>query len=117
LEEIGVVIETTCGIPGWVRIKFPTCSNTFKIKDLQIVSASVKQTNKGGLIMSLVKSIKELTLSTDDRLLRKYGVVTETGDLTETGESLLILKALETYKDAIVADLKALEAAEKKVAK
>lgn len=63
--------------------------------------------------MNLVDKVKNLKLSAADKLLRKHGVVDSDGNLTGVGEDLLQVKLFEAYKEDIVADLKAVDAAEK----
>lgn len=63
---------------------------------------------------SLAKKVKDLALSDDDRLLRKYNVVREDGTLTTEGMSVLLNVLFEENKTSIIEKLKALETAEKK---
>jgi len=64
--------------------------------------------------MNLVEKVKNLKLSAADKLLRKHDVVDAEGDLTETGQELIWAKLLDKFKDELVADLKAVDASEKK---
>jgi len=64
--------------------------------------------------MNLVEKVKNLKLSAADKLLRKHDVVDAEGDLTETGQELIWAKLLDQFKDELVADLKAVDASEKK---
>lgn len=59
----------------------------------------------------LAKRIKDLDLSEDDRLLRKYKVVYDNGEVTSTGQELLFQCLLDDYKETLVEQLKALEEA------
>lgn len=63
---------------------------------------------------NLVKRVKDLALTDDERLLRKYNVVFEDGTLSSTGTDLLLATLFENNKQAIVDKLKAVEKAEKK---
>lgn len=73
----------------------------------------IKQLTSGEKNMNLVDKVKNLKLSAADKLLRKHDVVDAEGDLTETGQELIWAKLLDAYKVDLVADLKAVDAAEK----
>ncbi len=70
--------------------------------------------NKKEGIMSVVEKIKNLALNKDVKLLRKYGIEDECGSLTAEGRAIAINKAYETHREAILTDLRALEAEDKK---
>jgi hypothetical protein len=63
--------------------------------------------------MSVVSKIKQLTLSKDDRLLRKYEIVSDCGDLTDDGQEVLWSILLETHKAELVKRVKELDEEEK----
>ena len=63
--------------------------------------------------MSVVEKIKQLSLSKGDRLLRKYELVDERGDLTDEGREVLDSILLAEYKDQLVAKVEELDKAEK----
>ena len=79
----------------------------------------VTTTKEGNIIMSVVNKIKDLTLTKEDRLLRKYQVVDQYNDnaLTSTGKEILWDILFAEHKEAIVAKLEAVEAEEKKAKK
>lgn len=62
---------------------------------------------------SLAKKVKDLSLTEDERLLRKYRVVHEDGTLSPTGIDLLLTTLFEENKQSLVEKLKAVEKAEK----
>lgn len=70
--------------------------------------------SKGDKKMNVVKKLKALSLDKGDRLLRKYGIVSETGDLTTEGKEVLWNILLQEKKAELVAKVEELEAAEKK---
>lgn len=58
---------------------------------------------KGGTVMSnIVKKIKDLALSKDDRLLREQGITDECGQLTEEGRQVLEQVVFAAHKGAVV---------------
>ena len=63
--------------------------------------------------MSVVEKIKQLALPKGDRLLRKYELVDEAGDLTDEGREVLDGILLAEYKDQLVAKVEELDKAEK----
>jgi len=110
LGEVGLVIgEDNLGDSDWVRVKFDTCTNRFKRKDLQLATELIKEES-----MSLVQKVKDLTASKEDKLFKKYNVVDSCGKLTTEGNELLETVVFEDYKTKVVEKLEALEASEKK---
>jgi hypothetical protein len=67
--------------------------------------------------MSVSSKIKELSKDSDSKLLAKYGVTNDCGELTSEGKQVLWDMLFSEYKTAMVEKLKELEAAEKKAAK
>jgi uncharacterized Zn finger protein (UPF0148 family) len=63
--------------------------------------------------MNVVKRLKTLSLSKEDKLLRKYQIVDDTGDLTGNGKEALWNILLEDNKTALVEKLSELEKSEK----
>jgi hypothetical protein len=63
--------------------------------------------------MSVVSKIKQLTLSKEDRLLRKYELVSDCGDVTDEGQEVLWSIILETHKAELVKRVKELDEEEK----
>lgn len=59
--------------------------------------------------MNIVKELKNLTLSSDDKLLRKYQLVDESGDLTAQGKEAIWQLLLKQNKDTLVEQLRELE--------
>lgn len=89
-------------------------ASTINYRDLdKIQQAGLLQLTSGDKEMNLVDKVKNLKLSAADKLLRKHDVVDAEGDLTETGQELIWAKLLDAYKEDLVADLKAVDAAEK----
>ena len=70
-----------------------------------------KQENR--IMTNVVKRIKNLTLSKDDKLLRKYGLIDECGDLTEDGDIALTDILFTENKDKLVAIAEKLEVEDK----
>lgn len=62
---------------------------------------------------NVVARIKNLGLSKEDKLLRKYQMVDSTGDLTTSGKEAMWAILLEANKSSLVEKLKELEATEK----
>lgn len=67
--------------------------------------------------MTVVSKIRELSKDSDSKLLAKYGIISDCGELTSEAKQVLWDMLFEEKKEAIVAKLKELEAAEKKAAK
>lgn len=63
---------------------------------------------------NVIRKVKDLTKSKEQKLLEKYDVVDECGDLTDTGQRLVIEKALAAHKAEIVADLEKVQSDEDK---
>ena len=63
--------------------------------------------------MSVVSKIKSLTLSRGERLLRKYDLVSDCGDLTEEGREVLDSILLSEYKDKLIERVTELDKEEK----
>ena len=61
--------------------------------------------------------IREATLSKEDRLLRKHGVVSDQGNITAVGRRVLADILFEEYKDQIVERVSLVEEAELKAEK
>lgn len=61
-------------------------------------SASIK----GGTMSNIVKKIKDLALSKDDRLLREQGITDDCGQLTEEGRQVLEQVVFQAHKGAVV---------------
>jgi len=70
-------------------------------------------TNPKETPVEIAKRLRELKLSKADRLLYKHGLITESGQLTDTGRQVVLEAAFATVKDGIVADLEALDAEDK----
>jgi hypothetical protein len=70
--------------------------------------------NNGVNMSNIVKKIKDLALSTDDRALRKTGLVDECGSLTEEGREVLTDHLFAQNKAALVDVAKQVLEAEKK---
>lgn len=62
--------------------------------------------------MDTLHKIENLELDADTQLLRKYGIEDNTGTLTATGKDALLRVLYLANKAAVVAKLKAVEAAE-----
>lgn len=62
---------------------------------------------------NVVKRFKDLTLSKEDRLLRKYDLLKDNGDLTDYGKEAIWLSLLEEYKEDLVEQAQMLEAEDK----
>lgn len=62
--------------------------------------------------MNTLNKIENLELDADTQLLRKYGVEDSAGTLTSTGKDVLLRVLYLANKAAVVAKLKAVEAAE-----
>lgn len=73
-----------------------------------------KEYKKGGGIMSVVNKIKNLAKSKETKLLEKYYVTDDCGNLTEEGKATVLQKAFEAHKAEIVKDLEAVQAEEDK---
>lgn len=63
--------------------------------------------------MNITKQLKDLTLSKGDRLLRKYELVDDCGDITEDGTEVLLQMLLEDYKEALIAKVTELDKEQK----
>jgi hypothetical protein len=81
---------------------------------IMLMGSLTDETSKGKKNMNVVKKLKALSLDKGDRLLRKYGIVSETGDLTAEGKEVLWNILLQEKKTEIVSKVEELEAAEKK---
>lgn len=80
------------------------------------ITQKIREYNKHtmkGKVMSVVDKLKNLNLDGDERLLRKYGILDETGALTNEGTQTTRDYAFKLVREDILADLKKLEAAEK----
>ncbi len=67
--------------------------------------------NKVGEIMSnITKFVKNLSLSADEKLLRKHGFKNECGEYTLEGRDFAILKTCEVHETAMIEVAKGLEA-------
>ena len=62
----------------------------------------------------LVKKINDLSLTEDDKLLLKYGVIREDGTITETGKEVLLNLLLNEYSERVIEALRDLDKEEKK---
>ena len=74
-------------------------------------------TNEEEPEMNVVTKIKNLGLKKGDRLLRKYNLVDETGDITGDGKDVLWQLLLEAYHDQLVEKVTELDDEEKAKAK
>lgn len=63
--------------------------------------------------MNIVERIKNLSLSTDEKLLRKHELVDECGDLTTDGKAILWAILLDTHRETLVAKVREIEAEDK----
>lgn len=77
----------------------------------QLVSGS--QSQEASKNMNVVKRIKNLGLSKEDKLLRKYQMVDQAGDLTADGKEAIWTLLFDANKAALVTKLKQLETDEK----
>lgn len=68
---------------------------------------------KKGKDMSIVTKLKNINLDEGDRLLRKHGIVDDSGDLTTNGKAVLMNMLLDSMKEKLVENLKALEVSDK----
>lgn len=67
------------------------------------LSISEQPLKEGGTVMSnIVKKIKDLALSKDDRLLREQGITDDCGQLTEEGRQVLEQVVFAAHKGAVV---------------
>lgn len=69
--------------------------------------------------MNIRQKLHELALSNEEKLLRKHGVVSDHGHLTDLGRRVVLDTLFEekSLRDAVVADIKKIEDEEKKAAK
>lgn len=61
-----------------------------------------------------LQKLHDLTKSREDRLLEKYQVIDRCGDLTEYGKRIVMRRAFDMVKTALVADLQKVAEADKK---
>ena len=52
--------------------------------------------------MNIIKIVKTLTLSKEDKLLREYGLQNDCGDFTEEAKEIVINKLVEDNKAYLV---------------
>lgn len=83
-----------------------TDQNMNAIAQLMAANEPPKEEEKS---MNVVKKIKALALSKEDKLLRKYGIVDDAADLTTAGKDALWTILLETNKTALVGKLQEIE--------
>lgn len=115
LGEQCLVIDTNTSDRRDIKVRYGFSSfreDFFYSEDFTLVARS-KEQSKEGIVMSTVKKLKELAMSADDKLLRKYEVVNECGELTCEGKEVLMDVLFEQNKKAVVDQLKALDAEEK----
>lgn len=80
--------------------------------------SALKKLNKKEATMSdVVSKVRNINLSPDVRLLKKYGVVNDAKELTEDGKALIWDLLFEQNRGAIVSSLETLETQEKKTCK
>jgi hypothetical protein len=70
-----------------------------------------------GVLGSAVDKVRQLAMSSDDRLLRKYYIVDECGNVTPEGKALLLELLFADNKAAVVAKLTEIESEEDKKSK
>jgi len=112
-EEVSVQLRS---LPPQ-RVEYRMIDNALDFNPyLQEYPTTPKQAQQltGGKEVNLVEKVKSLTLSADDKLLRKHNVVNKDGDLTGTGEQILAAILLDEYKAKIVAKVKEAVKEEKK---
>jgi hypothetical protein len=92
---------------GW------TCNEYYSEVFAPLTETRVINQLSSGENMNIVDKVKNLKLSSADKLLRKHSIVDAEGDLTGAGKELIWGMLLEEYKDVLVADLKEVEKADK----
>lgn len=89
---------------------YPDTSGTYDIRTLaQLINGKNKKEKK----MSVVAKLKSLTLTKGERLLRKYDLVSDCGDLTDEGREVLDSILLTEYKDKLIERVTELDKEEK----
>lgn len=86
-----------------------------KTKDIRLLHKD--ESNKEKDNMSTLSKLTELKLTPEKRLLKKYEIVDNNGNLTEEGRNVVLARIFEDKKDEITKDLKELEESEKKACK
>lgn len=66
---------------------------------------------------TILEKLRDLTLNSDDRLLREYGLVEASGKLTYEGTTAVVEYMFKQVKPEIVKDLRELEKQAKTVKK
>lgn len=122
IGEIATV--TKLGTGGYLYFRNDATGNTCSGHGKQIVLADRTNTNTPTILqetnpkevntMDTATKLRDLKLSDDDKLLRKYQVIDNTGKLTSTGETITIQFLYELNKAKIVAELTKLDATEVK---
>lgn len=100
-------------IPGPAQVRKVTITNT------KIVTTKSVIKKKRNIVMNIRQKLHELALSKDEKLLRKHGIVSEFGHLSDLGRRV-VMDVLFEDKDlraAVVKNLEAVEADEKKSSK
>jgi len=101
--------ETRAWNQQYISYSETSAWNKEAIKQLMAGEPKKESNNMGGI----VKRIKALGLNKADKLLRKYQIVDNAGDLTSDGKEALLNLLFEQNKTALVAKLTEVEANEK----
>jgi hypothetical protein len=113
-----IVAETTRDNNYPIAVKVDDNVGMYAERELELVTKG--EDNMSDSTGNVVEKLELLGLDEPERLLRRYNVVDETGQLTDEGQIVLIRHLFKANKTAIVAQLKQLEAeckAEKKAKK
>lgn len=62
---------------------------TYPESRLELVQDSIQPIKKPTFMSSIVRKIKDLTLSSDDRILRKHSFEDESGEMTSQAEDMM----------------------------
>ncbi len=73
--------------------------NVYHDEDLKLTDKSELTIKE--IAMNIFKELKAITLSKTDRLMLKYGITDDCGNLTDEGKDVLLQMVLDDYKDQI----------------
>lgn len=110
-EQIGVLEKDKYGDGQWYVVKWEDGNlKTYKSEYLILIEEKKEVT-----FMSKIKTfIKNVTLTSDEKLLRKHGLKTECGDYTEEAKEAVINKLVSENEAFLIEIAKGIELEEEK---
>jgi hypothetical protein len=110
IEEDIIFVEYPNGETGKGKSKYYKLISSCECGCFEI---HITETKSKNIVESIIDTVKNLALSADEKLLRKFGFKDNCGDYTARAREVAMLKLLEDKASEILALAKELDAEEK----